>query len=67
VISVGGLLLARIPEETVQERNAYYQRRANDQSQAVDSDLMKSNAHSTMRIQNPSRQSKITFGGPRAD
>ncbi len=38
VISVGGLLLARIPEETVQERNAYYQRRANDQSQAVDSD-----------------------------
>jgi hypothetical protein len=57
------MLLARIPEETVEERNAYYQRRAADQSQAADNDLLKSNAHSTMKIQSPNRQSKVTFGG----
>ena len=63
IISVAGMLLARIPEETVEERNAYYQRRAADQSQAADNDLLKSNAHSTMKIQSPNRQSKVTFGG----
>src|SRR6056300_373690 len=31
VISVGGLMLARIPEETIEERNQYYQRKAQDQ------------------------------------
>jgi hypothetical protein len=66
VISVGGLLLARIPEENVQERNAYYRQRANDQMQAADNELMKSNAHSSMRIQGPTRQSRVTFGGPKA-
>ena len=66
VISVGGLLLARIPEETVQERNAYYHQRASDQMQAADNELMKSNAHSSMRIQGPTRQSRVTFGGPKA-
>ena len=45
VISVGALLLARIPEETVEERNAYYQQRAGDQLQAADNELMKANAH----------------------
>lgn len=67
VIGVGALLLARIPEETVAERNAYYLSKARNQTEAVDTDLMKSNAHSTMRIQNPTRQSKVTFGGPQAD
>ena len=66
VISVGGLLLARIPEENVQERNAYYRQRASDQMQAADNELMKSNAHSSMRIQGPTRQSRVTFGGPKA-
>lgn len=65
VISVGGMLLARIPEETAAERSDYYRRRSNDQVQAADNDLMKSNAHSSMRIEAPTRQSRVTFGGPK--
>ena len=65
VISVGGLLLARIPEETVEERNTYYNKRANDQMQAADNELMKSNAHSSMVIERPSRRSRVSFGGPK--
>jgi len=63
VIGVGGLLLARIPDETVQERTAYYQDRANDQLQAADNELMKSNAHSSMIIERPTRKSRVSFGG----
>jgi hypothetical protein len=63
VISVGGLLLARIPKETLEERSAYYQRRANDQLQAVDNELMKSNAHHSMTIDRPTRRSRVSFGG----
>lgn len=63
VISVGGLLLARIPEETVEERNAHYRTKANDQMQAADNELLKSNAHSSMVIERPSRRSRVSFGG----
>ena len=63
VISVGGLLLARIPIETLAERSAYYQSRANDQLQAADNELMKANAHNSMTIQRPTRQSRVSFGG----
>jgi hypothetical protein len=63
VISVGGLLLARVPEETVEERGAYYRSRANDQMQAADNELMKANAHNSMTIQRPTRQSRVSFGG----
>jgi hypothetical protein len=62
VVSVGGLMLARIPEETIEERNQYYQRKAQDQMQAVDNELMRENAHSSMRIQDPERSSRTTFG-----
>jgi hypothetical protein len=65
VFGVGGLLLARIPEETVAERTAYFNQRSADQMQAVDSDMMRENAHSTMRISNADRQSRVTFGGPK--
>jgi hypothetical protein len=65
VFGVGGLVLARIPEETAQERNSYYQRRNADQVEAVDSELMAQNQHSTMTISKPDRQSRVTFGGPR--
>ena len=67
VLGVGGLLLARVPEETVQERNAYYASRTHDQLQSVDNELLKSNAHSTMRINNPQRQSKISFRDPKSE
>ena len=63
VISVGGLLLARIPLETLAERSAYYQSRANDQLQAADNELMKAKAHNSMTIQRPTRQSRVSFGG----
>ena len=65
VISVGGLLLARIPEESVEERNKYYRSKANEQMQAADNELLKSNAHSSMLIERPNRRSSISFGGSR--
>jgi len=65
VFGVGGLLLARIPEETVKERNDYFAGRSRDQMEAVDHDMMRENAHSTMKISNADRQSRVTFGGPR--
>ena len=41
VVAVGGLLLAKIPNETRDERNAYFTDRAQLQQDAVDNDLMK--------------------------
>lgn len=64
VISVGGLLLARIPDETVDERNAYYRDRAKNQILAADNELLKANAHSSMVIERPARQSRVSFGSP---
>ena len=63
VFGVGGLILARIPDETVKERTAYFSSRNADQMQAVDSDMMRENAHSTMTISKPDRQSRVTVGG----
>ena len=64
VIAVGGLVLARIPKELVDQRNAYYSKMAGDQIIAVDNDLMRE-SNSTMPIQKPDRQSRVMFGGPR--
>ena len=66
VISVGGLMLARIPEELVRQRNAYYSGKAAEQIEAVDNSLFKE-SNSIMPISKPERQSRVTFGGPRAD
>jgi hypothetical protein len=65
VFGVGGLLLARIPVETVAERSEYFRQRNSDQMAAVDHDMMRENSHSTMTITRPDRQSRVTFGGPR--
>jgi len=65
VFGVGGLILARIPEETIAERTEYFNQRNMDQMQAVDQDMMRENAHQTMRIGTADRQSRVTFGGPR--
>jgi|TARA_R110002020_G_scaffold14559_4_gene51574 hypothetical protein len=62
VFGVGGLLLARIPVETVAERTAYFEQRNADLQEAVDHDLLRENAHSTMVIGKPERQSRVTFG-----
>ena len=62
VFGVGGLLLARIPVETVAERTAYFEQRNADLQEAVDHDLLRENAHSPMVIRKPERQSRVTFG-----
>ena len=62
VVSVGGLLLAKIPKETSEERNAYFRQKAKEQLHAVDNEMLRENAHSTMRLQSPERSSKTTFG-----
>ena len=61
VIGVGGLVLARIPEELAQQREAYYQGRTKDREDAVNNDLLKEQ-HPGMPI-NQDRQSRVTFGG----
>ena len=66
VFGVGGLLLARIPEEIVEERKSYFEQQNADAMQAVDNDLFKENQHHSMAIQKPERQSRVTFGGPKS-
>ena len=61
VIGVGGLVLARVPEEIAKQRNEYYAKQHEDKVKAVDNDLMKEQ-HPDMPI-NIERQSRVTFGG----
>ena len=62
VVSVGGLLLAKIPNETREERNSYFEHRAQTQQDAVDNDLMRESDPSSP-ILKPERKSSVTFGG----
>ena len=64
VIGVGGLLLAKIPEEIVEERMAYFAQQTRDKEEAIANDLLKEE-HSSMPISKPDRQSRVTFGGNR--
>ena len=61
VIGVGGLLLARIPEEIAKQRTEYFQRQTEARDEAVDNDLMREQ-HPSMPI-NIDRQTRVTFGG----
>jgi len=61
VIGVGGLILAKMPAEIVDQRRAYYAQLSNDQMNAVDNNLMRE-SNPIMPIDNPSRSSKVTFG-----
>jgi len=63
VFSVGGLILARIPEETVAERNEYYANKTRNQMGAIDAELA-GHSNSTMPLEAPSRKSQTTFGNP---
>ena len=65
VIGNGGLMLCRIPEETVSERTAYFRDQTRNQMKAVDENLMREQ-HPSMPIQSD-RQSRVTFGGNRKD
>lgn len=61
VIGVGGLILAKMPMETVQERRDYYADLANAQMQAVDNNLMRE-SNDAMPISKPNRSTQVTFG-----
>ena len=61
VIGVGGLLLARIPEELAQARSAYQKTLSEGQDEAIENDLLK-DQDKRMPIK-VDRSSKHTFGG----
>ena len=65
VIGVGGLLLARIPEEIVKARDDYFKKVIQDKDEAIESDLLK-DQHPSMPI-NAERQTRVTFGGTKKD
>ena len=61
IIGVGGLVLARVPEEIAKQRTEYFAKQAEGQNEAVENDLMREE-HKSMPI-DVSRQSRVTFGG----
>jgi hypothetical protein len=61
VIGVGGLVLARIPEELAKQREAYFNQKTADRNEALDNDVLKEQ-HPSMPI-NQDRQTRVTFGG----
>ena len=61
VIGVGGLVLARIPEEISKSREDFFKKQTQAKDEAINNDLMKEQ-HSSMPI-NAERQSRVTFGG----
>ena len=42
-VEVGGLILCKMPQEMVDQRNEYYKQKAEGQAQAVDNSFMKEN------------------------
>jgi len=62
IVSVGGLLLAKVPLEIAKERDQYYSDQTKHQQEAVDNDLLKEQ-HPSMPINKPERQTRVTFGG----
>ena len=60
VIGVGGLLLARIPEELAQSRVTYQQRQTEGQDEAVENDLLKDQ---DKRMPMKFERSSKNFGG----
>jgi len=61
VIGVGGLLLARVPDEIAKARQKFYAQKAQDQDDAVKTDLLR-DQHPSMPI-TVDRHSTQTFGG----
>ena len=67
IIGVGGLVLARIPEELADQRNQHYQNTTQNQMDAVDRDWMREN-NPAMPKMAPQRKSSESFGSrPRND
>jgi hypothetical protein len=59
-IEIGGLLLCKTPSELVEQRNAYYQKQADNQIEAVDNNLMRQN-DPRMPLFNE-RKTEVSFG-----
>lgn len=64
VIGVGGLVLARIPEEIAEQRLAHYQQVTNNQMEAVDRDWMRESNPNMPKLK-PQRSTSVSFGGPK--
>lgn len=65
VIGVGGLVLARVPEEIAKSREEYFARRTREREEAIANDPMKEQ-HPSMPI-SKDRQTRVTFGGTKKD
>ena len=61
IIGVGGLLLARIPEEIALQIDEYYKQKTRDKEEAINNDLMKER-QAGMKF-NSESSSSVTFGG----
>ena len=61
VIGVGGLVLARLPEEIAKSREDYFRQQNKDRDDAINNDILKEQ-HPSMPI-NQERQTRVTFGG----
>ena len=65
VIGVGGLVLARVPEEIAKSREEYFAKRTQEREQAIANDPLKEQ-HPSMPI-SKDRQTRVTFGGTKKD
>lgn len=61
-IEIGGLLLCRIPEEVIKQRQAHFDKLAKDQLRAVDNNYMREN-DPRMPLLRPERRTDVQFGG----
>ena len=64
IIGVGGLVLARMPAELKDQRNAHYQGVTQNQMEAVDRDWMRENNPAMPKLA-PQRKSSVSFGSGR--
>ena len=64
VIAVGGLMLARIPNEIVKQRQAYFAKLTQDKDDAIANDVLR-DQHPSMPI-SKERSSRVTFGGKKS-
>jgi len=59
-VEVGGLLLCKTPEEFVEQRDAYYRKQTQSQTEAVDNSFMKENDSRMPLFKD--KKSSTTFG-----
>tara|TARA_R110000764_G_scaffold217287_1_gene304407 strand:+ start:74 stop:601 length:528 start_codon:yes stop_codon:yes gene_type:complete len=68
VIGVGGLILAKVPVETAEERNSYFQNQAKSAMDGVDHNYMReSDARMPIKDSDIQRTSKVAFGSKPTD